>query len=54
MSQRDFVEKIGVSRNLIWYWESGRKSPNFNLSRLGCFFAMLFQYSAESFFDKVI
>ena len=27
-SQREFAEKLGVSRNLIWYWESGQKSPS--------------------------
>ena len=27
LSQQDFADKLGVSRNTIWYWESGQKTP---------------------------
>ena len=28
LSQREFAKKLGVSRNLIFYWESGKKNPS--------------------------
>jgi len=28
LSQREFAKKLGVSRNLIFYWESGKKKPS--------------------------
>lgn len=30
MSQREFARQLGVSQNLIWYWESGKKPPSKN------------------------
>jgi transcriptional regulator with XRE-family HTH domain len=27
LSQREFAKQLGVSHNLIWYWEKDRKSP---------------------------
>ena len=28
LSQREFAEKVGVSRNLIFYWEADKKNPS--------------------------
>ena len=28
LSQRQFANRLGVSQNLIWYWETGKKSPS--------------------------
>ena len=28
LSQREFAKKLGISRMMVWYWESGKKSPS--------------------------
>jgi transcriptional regulator with XRE-family HTH domain len=27
-SQAEIAEKVGVSKNMVWYWESGKKNPS--------------------------
>jgi DNA-binding transcriptional regulator YiaG len=28
LSRRAFAKKLGISRVMVWYWESGKKVPS--------------------------
>jgi len=50
MSQRKFARRLGVSHNLIWYWENGKKSPSRDFSEK---LALLAKEADNSEVDRV-